>query len=258
MSSMHAVDEYVPVLLYHSIAAGIAAADDPWQVRADDFRADMEAVVESGRTAMTATQYASWLTDTDSTSVNPILVTFDDGFADYADVALQVLRETGLVATLFVTTGWVGRKGMLSRSAVAALAGSTTEIGAHSVSHPHLDTVGQDAAKQEMKISREALEDWTGDWVTSMAYPHGSHSRRTKTLARESGYVTAHAVKNALSHSRDDVLAVGRYTVCAATGRERVRAVLAGHRAPLAWHRERVRTRVYRPVRKFRAVLASP
>jgi peptidoglycan/xylan/chitin deacetylase (PgdA/CDA1 family) len=248
---------HVPILLYHSIAAGAAGADDPWQVRADDFRADMEAVSESGRTPMTASQYASWLADVNSTRLDPVLVTFDDGFADYMDVALPVLRELGLVSTMFVTAGWVGRKGMLSRSAVADLAGSATEIGAHSVTHPHLDNLTPHAAKREMTISRELLEDWTGDWVTSMAYPHGSHSARTKTLAKEGGYVTAHAVKNALSHKGDDVLAVGRYTVNAGTSRARVRAVLGGRGAPVAWRRERLRTRIYRPVRKVQGVLAS-
>ena len=85
--------EHVPILLYHSVAAGVAATDDPWQVRGDDFRADMEAVAESGRTPMTAVQYASWLTEADSTGASPVLVTFDDGFADYMDVAWPVLHE---------------------------------------------------------------------------------------------------------------------------------------------------------------------
>lgn len=247
---------FVPVLLYHSIASG-ATVDDPWQVRLDDFRSDMEAVARTGRTALTATAYGQWLRGAVELAGPAVLVTFDDGYADTAELALPVLREYGLAATVFVTTGWVGRPGMLSRSAVAALGGPSTEIGAHSVTHPHLDTLGPAAARGELSIAREVLEDWTGDWVTSVAYPHGSHSRRTAALARDCGYQTAHAVKNCLSHPWDDVFAVGRYTVHARTGRATVAAVLAGRGAPPSPRRERLRTMVYRPVRRVRGALAA-
>jgi hypothetical protein len=60
-------------------------------------------------------------------------------------------------------------------------------------------------------------------------------------------------VKNALSHPADDPFAVGRFTVTATTGREQVRAVLDGRLAPVAWRRERLRTRGYRVVRRARA-----
>ncbi|HEY8478753.1 MAG TPA: polysaccharide deacetylase family protein [Spirillospora sp.] len=244
----------VPVLLYHSVAApGDLSGDDHWQVGVADFRKDMESVVETGRTPMTATAYADWLRAGADPAVRPVLVTFDDGFADYADVALPVLQELGLCATLFVTTGWIGRTGMLSRAAVRDLARTGTEIGGHAVTHPHLDTLSAAGARGEILGSRHALEDIVGGWVTSFAYPHGSFHRRTRRLVIDSGYRTAHAVKNALSHPGDDVFAIARFTVTATTPRERVRAVLAGRKAPFGWRRERLRTRGYRIVRRARA-----
>jgi peptidoglycan/xylan/chitin deacetylase (PgdA/CDA1 family) len=247
----------VPVLLYHSVAAPGRATGDHWQVRAADFAADMAAVATSGRQPMTATGLARWLADPQRTG-HPVLVTFDDGFADYADVALPVLAELDLCATLFVTTGWLDRTRMLSRSAVAALADDArTEIGAHSVSHVHLDTVGRDRALRELVGSRETLEDLLGRPVRSFAYPHGSHRRTTCRLARAAGYTTAHAVKNALSHDADDVLAVGRYTVHAGTSRDAVRRVVDGAGLPLAPRRERLRTSAYRLVRTGRRISAE-
>ncbi len=244
----------VPILLYHSVAAvGQLSGDDHWQVDVADFRKDMEGVVETGRTPMTAQAHADWLRTGADPGVRPVLVTFDDGFADYADVALPVLRELGLCATLFVTSGWVGRPGMLSAAAVRELAESGgTEIGGHAVTHPHLDTLSAGGARGEILGCRRALEDMSGRWVTSFAYPHGSFHRRTRRLVIDSGYRGAHAVKNALSHAADDPFAVARFTVTATTSREQVRAVLDGRGAPLGWRRERLRTRGYRVVRRAR------
>ncbi|HET6289673.1 MAG TPA: polysaccharide deacetylase family protein [Amycolatopsis sp.] len=245
--------EPVPILLYHSVApVGLLSGDDHWQVGVSDFRKDMESVVETGRTPMTAEAYADWLRSGDP-CLRPVLVTFDDGFADFADVALPVLQELGMCATIFVTSGWVGRKGMLSAAAVRELAEDGTEIGGHAVTHPHLDTISTGGARGEILGCRHALEDMTGRWVTSFAYPHGSFHHRTRRLVIDSGYRTAHAVKNALSHGADDPFAVGRFTVTATTSREQVQAVLDGRGAPLAWRRERLRTRGYRVVRRARA-----
>jgi peptidoglycan/xylan/chitin deacetylase (PgdA/CDA1 family) len=244
----------VPVLLYHSVAAPGRAVTDHWQVAAADFAADLDAVVASGRLPMTATAYAGWLRDP-ARAGDPVLVTFDDGFADYADVALPLLQERGIPGTLFVTTGWIGRPGMLSRAGVADLAGTGTELGGHGVTHVHLDTVGERRALGEIAGSRRALEDVLGAAVSAFAYPHGSHRTRTRALVAQTGHTTAHAVKNALSHDADDPFAVARYTVTAATARQRVRDVLACRTVLPAPGRERWRTTVYRGVRTARRVL---
>jgi peptidoglycan/xylan/chitin deacetylase (PgdA/CDA1 family) len=254
MGEQRVAAEPVPVLLYHSVTE--SPGSDAFAVSVDDFRRDMDAVSSTGRVAMTAEQYRQWCASGSGGSMRPVLITFDDGFADYAEHALPVLEEHGLPATLFVTSGWMGRPGMLSHDAVRDLAGGVTEIGAHTVSHPHLDLLTDSEARSELRISREALEDCIGDWVTSLAYPHGSHTRRTTTLARDSGYLTAHAVKNALSHTGDDVFAVARFTVQAETPRSRVMTVLSGRGAPRAWSRERMRTRAFRHVRRLQSGLS--
>ncbi|GAA4610366.1 peptidoglycan/xylan/chitin deacetylase (PgdA/CDA1 family) [Actinoplanes octamycinicus] len=237
----------VPVLLYHSVSA--TRRDDPWQVSADDFRADMTAVVASGRTPLTATRYAAALRGEAELPARPVLITFDDGFADFADEALPILTGLGLPATLFVTTGWIGTTGMLSAAAIGDLAAAgPVEIGAHSVTHPHLDLLGRRAARDEAGASRGALEDLLGRPVTAFAFPHGSHRRQTVAAVRAAGFAAAFAVKNALSHRADDPFAIARYTVHAASTRGQVAAVLAGD-GPAAWGGERLITTAYRAVR---------
>ncbi|WP_189331050.1 polysaccharide deacetylase family protein [Actinoplanes ianthinogenes] len=241
----------IPVLLYHSVSA--TRRDDPWQVAAADFREDMAAVVASGRTPLTATRYAAALRGAAAMPDRPVLITFDDGFADFADEAAPILAEFGLPATIFVTTGWIGTTGMLSAAAVRDVAaGGSVEVGAHSVTHPHLDLLGRRAARDEIGASKTALEDLLGGPVTSFAFPHGSHRRQTVAAVRDAGFDAAFAVKNALSHAADEPFTIARYTVRAATTRGEVAAVLSGAGAPPAWHGERLITTAYRAVRYAR------
>jgi peptidoglycan/xylan/chitin deacetylase (PgdA/CDA1 family) len=241
-----------PALLYHSICPAGRTPRDRWQVRVEDFAADMESVARSGRLAIDAGTYAAWLRSGDRRLATAALVTFDDGFADFAELAFPILRRHGITSTLFVTTGWLGHQGMLSATAVRELAAAGVEVGAHSVSHRHLDILGDRAVELELAASRHTLEEITGRAVTSFAYPHGSHRVRTKRIAASCGYTTAHAVKNAISHPADDPFGVARFTVDALCTRERVRAVIDGRGAPRSWSRERVRTRAFRVVRAVR------
>lgn len=247
----------IPALLYHSICPAGQSPLDRWQVRADDFATDMESVARSGRVPIDARTYAIWLRAGDRRLASAALVTFDDGFADFADLAFPVLRRLEIASTLFVTTGWLGRRGMLSATAVRDLAAAGVEVGAHSVNHRHLDLLADREAEHELAGSRRALEEITGRAVTSFAYPHGSHRARTKRLAASCGYTTAHAVKNAISHPADDPFAVARFTVDARCTRERVRAVINGGGAPRSWPGERFRTRAFRVVRAIRQGRAS-
>jgi peptidoglycan/xylan/chitin deacetylase (PgdA/CDA1 family) len=239
----------VPVLLYHSVRGGPGAAENRWQVTVDDFKASMELVLASGRVALTAERYARWLQDGCPPGLRPILITFDDGFADFADVVVPILEDSGLPATVFLTSGWVGKPGMLSKRAIRDIDPSRVEIGAHSVSHRHLDLLSEHGAREEIRVSRVVLEGLIGREVTSFAYPHGSYRRSTREIVRTAGFTTAHAVKNALSHAADDRFAVARFAVTSRTARSRIGEVIDGHGLPLGRPGEKLRTRVYRRYR---------
>lgn len=239
----------VPILLYHSIGEHGRTPTDRWQVSAADFAGHMAMVSDSGRTPLSASEYAECLQGQRSLPEKAVVITLDDGYADYVDIALPILERYRLRSTLFITTSWLGRPGMMSAAAVRDLTGGRTEIGAHSATHPHLDTLVRHAVRTEATVARRVLEELAGHPVTAFAYPHGSHRRGTKTAIAESGYRCAFAVKNALSHVDDDPFAIARFTVTARTPPERVHALLAGSGATLARRRQLLRTHTYRAVR---------
>src|SRR5207248_4759390 len=94
----------VPVLMYHEIAPA-AATTSRLAVPPEEFAAQLGLLHEHGFTTVTAGTLAAALADGGhGLPDRPIVLTFDDGFADFHAAALPVLSRYGFTATLFVTT----------------------------------------------------------------------------------------------------------------------------------------------------------
>lgn len=242
----------IPVLLYHSVAdAPPAGQRQEFTVTPARFAEHVALIAASGRAAMTISELAGALSGQRAFPEHPVAVTFDDGFDD-TPAAVARLRAAGISSTVYVTTGNVGTPRGISPAGLAALVESGAELGAHTVSHPHLDELPARVAAAEIRDSRRQLEEHLGSSVATFAYPHGDHGRRVRAAVIAAGYSSAAAVKNALSHRGDDPFAIARWTVMHDTSTEQVARILAGEGAPLAWPGERYRTWAYREARRMR------
>jgi peptidoglycan/xylan/chitin deacetylase (PgdA/CDA1 family) len=217
---------HVPILMYHSISATATRAFERFTVRPERFAAQMGYLAASGHTPVTVSQLVRARSAGDSGLPDrPVVLTFDDGYADFYSHAWPVLRQHGFAATLYVATGFVGstsrwlrreretQRPMLSWSQLTELSASYIECGAHTQTHPHLDTLPPAEARAEIQRSKSMLEDRLGQAVSSFAYPFGHFDRRVRELVREAGYASACGVKPALSASNDDSFALARVMV---------------------------------------------
>jgi peptidoglycan/xylan/chitin deacetylase (PgdA/CDA1 family) len=121
-----------------------------------------------------------------STTNIPVFITFDDGNASDAVIALPELARRGLKATFFVCAGRIGAPYYLDRLALTELLAGGMEIGTHGKNHRnwrHLDDATLDA---ELGGARRTIEDVCGIAVTKAAIPFGSYDRRLlQRLGRE-------------------------------------------------------------------------
>jgi peptidoglycan/xylan/chitin deacetylase (PgdA/CDA1 family) len=246
-----------PILLYHSIGSTRRERADRFEVTEDDFRRHMDLVAANGRWTPTISELAGALGAGRPMPSSPAPVTFDDGTADFYDRAWPVLREGGLTATLYVISGLVGKRygghRMLGWEQLEELVEGGVEIGAHSHRHVQLDVVRLDRAAQELVNSKLVLEDRLQTAVNSFSYPFGYHTAAVKSLVSRSGFTSACAVKNRLSHPADDLLALARLTMTADTNLRQVGQLLKGRGAARAWTGERLPTRAWRVYRRGRA-----
>ncbi|WP_285028982.1 polysaccharide deacetylase family protein [Mycolicibacterium sp. lyk4-40-TYG-92] len=246
----------IPILLYHSISDAPEPWIAPYAVSPATFAQHLNLVAESGRTALTVSELGAALSGHASLPQRPVVITFDDGFADFVGAA-EILAERGLRSTLYVTTGALqGRPRpakmalppapMLDWAELDHLMELGVEIGAHSHTHRQLDTLRAGEVAEELRQSKDMLEQACGRPIPSFAYPHGFQSRQTRRLVAAAGHASACAVMNAFSSDGDDIFALARLTVAATTTPERMAAWLSGGGARIAPYRETLRTTLWR------------
>jgi peptidoglycan/xylan/chitin deacetylase (PgdA/CDA1 family) len=122
-------------------------------------------------------------------------ITFDDGYHDNLTVALPLLERFGFPMTLFVTAGFVGREGYLSKDQLREISRHPlVTIGAHGLWHRHFPLLGADEACRELVESRRLLESITGLRVDLMAWPYGDCNPAMEELSKQCGYRAAWSV----------------------------------------------------------------
>lgn len=124
-----------------------------------------------------------------------IAITFDDGLANFGEIAAPLLLSHGLPVTLFVVTDAVGSTNvwpagrdadipvmrLLDWDELGRLAAAGVSLGAHTRTHPRLELLSAGDAEREIVESRGRLVRELGIEATTFAYPYGS----TSTAARD-------------------------------------------------------------------------
>lgn len=242
----------IPVLLYHSVAENPGDGLPGYNVTPGEFVQHLDAIDASGRRVIPFAELGERLTARNLDAERLCAITFDDGYVDNLP-ACRVLAERRLPATVFVTSGFVGQPGILSSEQLRELASLPgIEVGAHSVTHPHLDAIAAADVKTEVFESRDALENILDKKVRTFAYPHGAYDSVARSVVESAGFVAAAAVKNALSHPDDDPLAISRWMIETGTTLDTIARVIEGSGAPLAWQNTRLRTRAARRARRIK------
>lgn len=131
-----------------------------------------------------------------------VCLTFDDGYQDNYDIAYPLLKRLKVPFAVYVTTGfndnrlpmwwYPGEKlGINTESLKMLDADPLCTIGAHTVSHPRLDTLSLDDQQNEIAHSRQELETLLGHPVHHFSYPHGAYNADTLTLVKQQSFHTA-------------------------------------------------------------------
>ena len=254
----------IPVLLYHSISDRPSAAIAPFAVTPATFGRHLD-LIKADHHTLTISTLMAMRSRGEQLPSAPVVITFDDGFVDNLKVAAPMLAARGQTATVYLTTSYLAAPAatrrtvgdMLRWEQLRDLEEFGLEIGAHAHTHRQLDVLPLAVAALEIRRSKELLEDRLGRRVASFAYPHGYSSPAVRAEVAASGFDSGCAVRNALSHTRDDRWRIARLTVRADTPVERVAAWLRGQSAPLAEPGETLQTGVWRTIRRMRQAAVS-
>jgi GT2 family glycosyltransferase/peptidoglycan/xylan/chitin deacetylase (PgdA/CDA1 family) len=231
---------HVVVLAYHSIAD---LSHDPvlreYGVPPGRFAEQLDVLVHRGWTFVDMDALLAALRGEQPLSGRALLLTFDDAYAELRTVALPLLEERGIAATVFAVAGHVGgvnewdrAKGagelaLLDADGLRTLSTNGLEIGSHASSHRPLTRVPRDELDRELDGSAAGLESLGVPRPRALAYPHGAWSPEVAAEARRAGYAVAFTVAPGVVRRGVDSHALPRIEVLASDTPWKLRVKLA-------------------------------
>jgi peptidoglycan/xylan/chitin deacetylase (PgdA/CDA1 family) len=178
--AVHRPARGIVVLIYHRVGRRTSIEVDLPEALFDE---QMAALAESGR-AVTLDAALDLLAAPAPpigvrAGLDPVVVTFDDGTRDLAEVAAPVLARHGIPATLYVATDFVDQGRPFPDDGVALSwaelrdlsAGGLWRLGSHTHTHALLDRLGGAEVDDELDRSIERIATETGIEPAHFAYP---------------------------------------------------------------------------------------
>lgn len=217
----------IPILLYHSIDNYAEPGFKKWTVSPDVFDLQIKYLHEAGYKSLTVTELSAYFRGQAEVNLpeKPIVITFDDGFADFYTNALPIFQKYEMTATLYIATKYIdgtsewlaglgeGNRPMLNWDEVAAIHEAGIECAPHTHSHPLLDLLDSAEAYDEIAKSKSLLEEALHTKMYSFAYPGGIYSKAVREMVIQQGFTSACAVKRNMSSLNDDPFALARLIV---------------------------------------------
>lgn len=187
----------VPVLVYHSIddQGGLCALPPIL------LRQHLEYLSVHGYVGLKCSDLLGRLDS--QVRTRAVVLTFDDGYRNFADVALPLLQEFGFTATVFPVVGRIGDvsdwgrlrsvpiRRLMAWSDLRAAAQQGIEIGSHGFMHRYLPECSTPELEREIKESKNRLEQGLGLELSTFCYPYGAYNDNVLRLVMEAGYQQA-------------------------------------------------------------------
>jgi peptidoglycan/xylan/chitin deacetylase (PgdA/CDA1 family) len=154
----------------------------------------------------------------------PVLITFDDGATDFADIAWPIIRDCGLSAEVFVVTDLVGQCArwdnqhgeparLMTQEQIVAVSREGVSFGSHLATHTAADGLSSRELASELARSRAMLEVWSGRPVEALAAPFGVVDERLSRLAELCGYRIGFTTEGGVAKLGDTPLRLPRIEV---------------------------------------------
>ena len=164
-----------------------------------------------------------------------VVISFDDGTRDFYEEVLPLLSTYRFPVVLYLATRMAeARTGVTWEQLREAVSTGLVTVGSHTHSHADLSRASESEADQEMRRSRDLIEDRLGAPCRHFAYPWGVASPGARRAAERLFLSAALDTWVTNRRGRTDPLRLGRVPILRADGQfffvRKVRGQLDGER----------------------------
>jgi peptidoglycan/xylan/chitin deacetylase (PgdA/CDA1 family) len=208
----------VPILMYHHIDDAPPRANairrdlsvPPWK-----FEKQLAYLRQEGYEDITLNDLALHLTVGKPLPPKPIILTFDDGYADTYTHAFPLLQRFGFSGTFFLISEPIDAQNpdFLSWDQVKEMHAGGMKFEPHSYNHPDMRNRGFDFVVFQVLAPKEAIEARTGETCRFFAYPSGRYDQFVIDVLRSANFWGGVLTHQGDTHAADDLFTLRRIRV---------------------------------------------
>lgn len=198
----------LPILMYHYIRKPPSMRSD-WMgyklsVSPADFATQMDWLSRNGFHAVDFNDVRAYFAGGQPLPTRPVVITFDDGYADLYTTAFPILAGHDFKAVAYIVSSFVGWPGYATADQIVQMDHNGIEIASHTVDHANLARSSVVSVRRELVESKRSLETMLGHPVLDFAYPSGQFNAMVVTEVKQAGYDTAVTTMESVDHSLAD------------------------------------------------------
>ncbi|MEJ5197936.1 MAG: polysaccharide deacetylase family protein [Anaerolineae bacterium] len=208
----------VPILMYHYVSEPPADADiyrKDLSVTPSRFESHLRYLQENGYQVITLDDLLGFLAYGAPLPPRPVILTFDDGYADNYTNAFPLLRKYGMVGHFFIISDFVSqqRDGYMTWPQIEEMARAGQRFGSHSRDHPDLKGKPVDYLVWQALGGLEAIQEHLGYHPRWISYPAGSYDDQVIAVYRSAHYWGGLSTEQGATHTLDRIFALKRVRV---------------------------------------------
>ena len=187
------------ILMYHAVGTGSEPASR-YVIPNSRLLRQMRWLKRRGYRVLTFREYLRLRRENELAPRKSVIVTFDDGYADFHDAGHPVLQQVDFPATMFVVSGAVGssnkwdgsgalrERPTLSWQALDEMQRGSVECGAHSRSHVALTAISPARRREEIEGCLADLKDRLPSVLPVYSYPYGKWDEDVEAEIARAGF----------------------------------------------------------------------
>lgn len=239
---------YVPVLMLHRVANSSSPELQRYTLAPERLDRILLELRRLGYYSLSLDELHRHLGNRSEIPGRPLILTFDDGYQDFADTAWPIVRRNGFSAVSFIVSNRVGQSSdwdshfgptypLMSVDEIQRLASEGCEFGSHLATHRSLDVIDNEACLREALESRIKITNWLGSAPIAVAPPYGQVTDSSARLLHAAGFplifTTEHGHTSVFDSGSDlqriEVTALDSYqTILGKMGAPGTRSLIAG------------------------------
>jgi peptidoglycan/xylan/chitin deacetylase (PgdA/CDA1 family) len=191
----------IPILMYHHLTVERQGLESSaFTITRSRFRSQLDYLRARRFTAITFGELVAAMRGAALLPPKPVLLTFDDGYSSFAEIAVPELVRRGMTATVFIVAGAIGEMNnwdadvgkplvpLMDAKAIESVIAAGMKVEIHGFTHDDLRRLDDAQVLRDATRAREEVARRFAVKPIAFCYPFGRYEDRLFPLLARAGF----------------------------------------------------------------------